>query len=178
MSPVAQPGSRTSIASESRTTHERGPQRGVAMPSRRSSRALRSRALLALKTATVFTVVAATACGGSASATSPDSTPSASRPAPDSLQGVWATILPGTAERVTLTIGALTYQIVRSPNQATGSVSVTGDRIDFSGSSACTGTGAYRWSISASRLQFTAIAADQCPGRSDVVAGLTYNKGP
>ncbi|MGI9044317.1 MAG: hypothetical protein ACR2GK_09375 [Gemmatimonadaceae bacterium] len=55
-------------------------------------------------------------------------------------------------------------------------ITVAGDRIDFSGSSVCTGTGAYRWSSPGSSLAFSALTADACPGRSEVLAGYTYNK--
>lgn len=117
-------------------------------------------------------------CGGGGDGTTaptPISTPVAS-PAPAALQGTWSTTLAGSAEKVTLTLGATSYQITRPPNQASGTISVTSDRIDFSASSVCSGTGPYRWSITGSSLTFTAISTDACPGRSEVIAGYTYTK--
>jgi len=89
---------------------------------------------------------------------------------------VWVTTLRGTSERVTLTLGATGYQINRGTNQANGVIGVSGDQIKFSDSTACIGTGAYKWGITGTSLLFTAIAADACPGRSEVLADYTYVK--
>lgn len=117
-------------------------------------------------------------CGGGTTAPSstPQSSTPAASPAPAALQGTWVTVLSGTGERVTLTLGATTYQITRPPNQASGAIAVSDDRIEFSGSTVCAGSGSYRWSLSGSSLVLTAIAADACPGRSEVLAGYTFSK--
>ncbi|MBA3342646.1 MAG: hypothetical protein H0T48_12540 [Gemmatimonadaceae bacterium] len=132
-----------------------------------------SRAFLRLATVSVL-VFATAGCGGGASDTT--TTPSPTSPAPTALQGVWVTTLRGTGERVTLTLGATGYQINRGTNQANGAIGVSGDQINFSNSTACDGTGAYKWGITGTSLLFTAIAADACPGRSEVLAGYTYVK--
>ncbi len=114
-------------------------------------------------------------CGGGT--TAPSSTPPPpTSTAPAALQGAWVTVLPGTEERVTLTLGATSYQITRPPNQASGTIAVSDDRIEFSGSTVCAGRGPYRWSLTGGSLVFTAISADACPGRSEVLAGYTYSK--
>lgn len=93
-----------------------------------------------------------------------------------SLQGVWVTTLRGSGERVTLTLGATSYQVNRGANQAVGVIGVSGNQINFSNSSECNGTGAYLWSITGTSLSFTVLATDACPGRSEVLAGYTYAK--
>ncbi len=115
-------------------------------------------------------------CGGGGGVTQPSSTPQATSPAPTAIQGIWVTTLSGTAQKVTLTLAATSYQISRPPDQASGTISVSGDRIDFSGSTACAGAGPYRWSLTGMSLAFTAISTDACPGRSEVLAGYTYTK--
>lgn len=125
------------------------------------------------------------ACGGGSSDTttgtvtapSPTSpTPNPTSPAPAALQGVWVTTLRGSGERVTLTLGATSYQVNRGANQAVGVIGVSGNQINFSNSSECNGTGAYLWSITGTSLSFTVLATDACPGRSEVLAGYTYAK--
>lgn len=139
-----------------------------------------SRAFVRLATVSVL-VFAMTGCGGGGSDTttapSPVSpTPSPTSPAPSALQGVWVTTVRGTGERVTLTLGATAYQINRGTDQADGVIGVSGDQINFSRSTLCIGTGAYKWGITGTSLLFTAIGPDACPLRGGVLAGYTYIK--
>ena len=115
-------------------------------------------------------------CGGGGSDTPAVTAPSPVLPAPAVLQGTWVTTLAASGEQVTLTLGATSYQITRGANQAAGMIGVSGDRIDFSNSSACSGTGAYRWTVTGTALAITAVTPDVCPGRSAVLAGFTYAK--
>ena len=118
-------------------------------------------------------LIALLACGdGSSSPTSPVTT------APVELQGRWVTVLNATDEQVQLTLGAGTYQVDRGVNHVTGRISVSGDRIEFFASTACVGTGAYRWSLTDGALLLTMIGTDPCPGRRVVLNGYTYTKGP
>ncbi len=109
-------------------------------------------------------------CGGST-----DTAPTV-QPFPTALRGSFITTLSGSGERVTLTITEGNYQIDRGSNRASGRIAVSGDRIEFSQSTACSGLGAYKWSVSGTSLLFTSLGADQCPGRSEVLAGYTYTK--
>ena len=121
-----------------------------------------------------FLLFVATACGGGGGDGRTVTEPVPLSPAPSALQGVRVTTLDGSGERVTLTLRATSYQITRGINQADGVIAVSGDRIDFSGSSVCSGAGAYRWAISGTSLLLTTLVADACPGRSAVLAGYTY----
>ena len=76
---------------------------------------------------------------------------------------------------MTLTLTEGGYQITRGANQASGAISVPGDRIEFSGSTVCSGTGTYRWSLNGNALVFTLIG-EPCPGRSEVLDAYTYTK--
>lgn len=118
-------------------------------------------------------------CGGS-SATAPTATRSpatAQDPAPLELQAAWVTALGGTGEQVRLTLSGTGYVIVRGPNRASGAIAVRGDRIEFSQSTLCSGTGAYRWSLQGDSLLFTTLESEPCPGRGEVLNGQTYNRG-
>jgi len=68
-----------------------------------------------------------------------------------------------------------TYTIARGQNRASGVIAVVGNRIEFSESTACSGTGVYTWTLTGNSLQFTMLG-DPCPGRAEVLAGLTYIK--
>lgn len=57
-----------------------------------------------------------------------------------------------------------------------GDIKVVGGTIIFSGSNICDGTGTYRWSIESEALTFTASDGDPCPGRSEVLDGVTYTR--
>lgn len=131
--------------------------------------------LITFGTLTLFPCLIITGCGGKAT-TEPSSAPGAASPAPTAIQGTWVTTQLGTMQKVTLTLGATTYKVLYLPDQYSGAISVTGDRIQFSGSTACDGTGAYLWSLAGNSLTFTAISTDECPGRTAVIAGYTYSK--
>lgn len=68
------------------------------------------------------------------------------------------------------------YGITRGAGAATGQLSVEGDRITFSGSNLCEGTGTYSWSLEGGAVTFTAVGTDPCGGRVDVLDGITYTK--
>ena len=111
-------------------------------------------------------------CGGSGGPP-PTAPPPVVVPTP--LDGTWQTFLDGTNQRVTLTLGPAYYGIARGPNGATGVIAITGNRIEFSQSSACVGTSAYTWTLTGNSLRFT-LLNDPCPGRSEVLDGYTYIK--
>ena len=118
-------------------------------------------------------------CGGG-NATTPTapanpSPPTVLIPAPRVLQAVWVTGLRGSGEQVTLTLSENGYHISRPPSQASGAISVDGDRIEFSQSTLCAGTGVYRWSLNGNSLLFTNIS-EPCPGRGEALDGQTYAK--
>ena len=117
-------------------------------------------------------------CGGKSVTTPVSPSPTAQSPAPRELQGSWGTILRGSGEQVTLTLSEGGYQITRGSNQASGAISVpAADRIEFSRSTVCSGTGTYRWSLNGNALLFTLIG-EPCPGRSEVLDAYTYTKLP
>ena len=96
-------------------------------------------------------------------------TPSPSLSAePRSLFGTWRTTLGG--EPLSLNLTETTYRIVRGPNAGNGSVTVTGDQIEFFGSDLCTGSAFYRWAISdAGALSFFPVENEPCPGRGEAL---------
>lgn len=100
---------------------------------------------------------------------SPEPSPSpAPSVGPRALFGTWRTTLAG--DPVWLGITESTYRIVRGTNTANGSVSVTGDRIEFFNSSLCQGTGIYRWEIGDDGvLRFFPVETEPCPGRAEAL---------
>ncbi len=136
-----------------------------------------------------FLLVVIPACSGDDTASSgtnqqtaePQSPTSPAPPedaAPSDLQGRWGTELGGSSESetVTLTILEASYQITRGPNQGTGKISVSGDEIEFFGSSLCEGTGTYQWSVQGDTLELAPVRDDPCSGRSVVIVGYTYTR--
>ena len=114
-------------------------------------------------------------CGGSSvppPTAPPGSVPS---PVPSPIDGSWQTILAVTDQRVSLLLNSGAYTIARGQNQASGVIAVLGNRIEFSQSSVCSGTGVYTWTLTGNSLRFVMLG-DPCPGRSEVLAGLTYIK--
>ena len=99
----------------------------------------------------------------------PSTAPSPSAPAePRALFGTWRTTLAG--EPLSLNITETTYRIVRGANAANGSVTVTGDQIEFFDSDLCPGSGVYRWAISEEgALSFFPVVTEPCPGRAEAV---------
>jgi hypothetical protein len=103
----------------------------------------------------------------------PDETPEPSpSPAasvgPRELFGTWRTTLAG--EPLSLNITESTYRIVRGSNSANGSVSMSGDQIEFFGSNLCAGTGVYRWTIGEDgALSFSPIETEPCDGRLEAL---------
>ncbi len=101
------------------------------------------------------------------SPSTPTAEPAASL-APRALFGTWRTTLAG--QPLSLNITETTYRIVRGPNAANGSVSVTGDQIEFFDSDLCAGTSLWRWEISdAGELTLFPLANDPCPGRAEAL---------
>jgi len=144
--------------------------------------------------ACILLVAASCSGGGAASPTAPTTSPSPSAtpsptvapslpalqdPAPLDLQGIWITTLrDGSNQQVQLRLGEKSYGIARGSDGATGTISVRGDLIEFTRSSACVGIGSYRWSLKENSLSFTlsAVGSEDCPGRGEVLAGYTYTK--
>jgi hypothetical protein len=140
-------------------------------------------------------VLALTACGGddggeatdtsatssSTSTSDASTTTTIESTIPEELRGRWQTVLPPPDSlTVSLTIGDRFYQIRRGGASAGtgGSVEAKGDRITFSRSSHCPGTGTYRWSLTEGKLQLASVAPDDCPSRAEVLDGLTYDPDP
>lgn len=120
--------------------------------------------------ATATPTVATTAASPSGEATpttAPSPTPEPSEPEePRELTGTWRTTLGGQA--LSLSITDTTYRIVRGSNVGSGSVAVTGERIEFFDSDLCTGTGVYRWAITDGALTFFP-ESEPCPGRAEAL---------
>jgi hypothetical protein len=123
------------------------------------------------------------ACGGGSSAapTAPSSPPVAQNPAPETLQATWS-VVTNTADAsnvlVTLTLAPTRYLVTSPGHSASGSIAVRGDLIEFFGSSACSGSGTYRWSLQGTALSFTGTAVDPCGDRGTALSGITYTRRP
>ena len=124
----------------------------------------------------------ATPTDGATETTAPSPTEAATTPpedeAPAELQGSWRTTLDEDlgGHSVTLQLLPTSYRITRAGNQATGSISVNGDQIEFFGSTLCEGSGTYQWAIDGDRLTLTPVDDDPCTGRSEVIIGYTYTR--
>lgn len=109
---------------------------------------------------------------------SPSAEPSSPLPSesstPPQLFGTWRTTLMGTTVTLTLREAEGTYRIHRGVNQATGEISVDGDRIDFFNSTLCQGTGEYRWRIEGDSLRFSSLT-EPCPGRAEALLNVRYS---
>jgi hypothetical protein len=93
------------------------------------------------------------------------------------VEGRWSTTLgEPTHDTVTLLIQATSYQINRGSDVATGDVQISGDVIQFTDGTACPGTGLYQWTIDGEALRFSLVQRDPCPGRVEVLAGVTYQR--
>src|SRR2546427_11807312 len=123
-----------------------------------------------ISAACILLVAVSCSGGGAASPTAPTTSPSPSAtpsppvapslpvlqdPAPIELQGIWITTLrDGSNQQVQLRLGEKSYGISRGTDGATGTISVRDDLIEFTRSSACVGTGSYRWSLKGNSLSF------------------------
>lgn len=145
-----------------------------------------------------FAVVIGSCTGGPTATTAPPSVlpsvePSASAPAsattvptpsptpedaaPPELVATWRTQLTG-GEQLTLTLGEQSYRIARGPNTGSGNISVRGDRIEFSGSPLCEGTGTYRWALDGDSLTFSMVGTPDPCGGVRVLDGQRYVRLP
>ena len=107
----------------------------------------------------------------------PPSPPVVQDPAPPQLQGTWVTVLKdGTNQQVTLMLGENSYKITRGTDHANGAIAVHGDRIEFSDSTLCIGTGTYRWTLGADFLLFAVAGSEPCGGRLEVLDGQMYKR--
>jgi len=95
-------------------------------------------------------------------------------PAPAELQGRWQTVI-NDNDKPVLTITDFKYTIERL-GMGTGSIEVDGDQISFFGSSLCSGTGTYRWSIDAGTLTLKAIDTDPCANRADAILNRPFTR--
>ena len=137
----------------------------------------------------VILMLVVAACGGGTSSTPTAPSPSpapAPSPAPDAqnlvpqaLQGIWASALKSDPRvQVTLRLTEVNYVITTPGHSAGGKIAVRGDLIEFFASSACDGTGSYRWSVQGNLLSFTesAPSSDGCSDRSSALNGYTYTR--
>ena len=100
-------------------------------------------------------------------------TPTPALPAPAELQGRWrAVIAPGVA---ILAFTATEYTIVWLGG-GNGQIEVEGDKIAFSGSRECPGSGTYRWSMEGDKLHLEPVGTDACPFRADWAGDRTYTR--
>ncbi len=107
-------------------------------------------------------------------ATSAGQTPT-SDPATAALFGEWRTVI-AEGDNVTLRLREGRYTILRGPATGQGGMNARAGEAEFSGSDLCDGIGIYRWSIQDGALSFTSVGKDDCPGRSEVLDGITYRK--
>ena len=92
---------------------------------------------------------------------------------PEELAGTWRRNVDG--EMVLLTLRDNGYRIQRGSQLGSGSVSVEGDEIMFSGSNLCDGIGRYTWEFVEERLDFTEID-EPCSGRAEVLPLGTFGR--
>jgi len=95
-------------------------------------------------------------------------------PAPAELQGRWQTVI-NDNDKPVLTITDFKYTIERL-GIGTGAIEVHGDEIAFFGSSLCSGTGTYRWSIDGGTLTLKAIDTDPCANRADAILNRPFTR--
>jgi hypothetical protein len=67
------------------------------------------------------------------------------------------------------------YSVQAADGTGAGRIFVEGDRITFSNSNRCDGTGTYIWSIEDGRLGFTLEGEDPC-GRVDFLLRATFGR--
>jgi hypothetical protein len=132
---------------------------------------------------TLALVMLSVACGGGGSSAAPTapSPPAAQNPAPDTLQATW-TVVTNTTDAsnvlVTLILSETRYVVSSPGHLANGSIAVRGDLIEFFGSTQCSGSGSYRWSLQGAALSFTGTGVDQCGDRGTALSGITYTRRP
>ncbi len=113
--------------------------------------------------------------GGDPAPSGPVTAIPAANQVPTELRGSWSVSL-GPGDIAVLTLTSTTYRIDRGTDFAVGDAGVTGDRLQFSNSSACAGLGEYRWTLVGSSLSFSPAVVEACPGRGDAIANRTYGK--
>jgi hypothetical protein len=91
--------------------------------------------------------------------------------APPDLAGTWRRNLAGV--EILLTFQDTGYLIRRGGNMGSGTISVDGHQIVFSGSALCDGIGTYTWAIDEGRLRLTEVE-EPCTGRSDALLLGTF----
>ena len=106
---------------------------------------------------------------------SPSAAPAASDEgaAPPELDGTWRRSFEG--EPLLLTLHGMGYSVRAAGGMGAGRIFVEGDRITFSNSNRCDGTGTYIWSIEDGRLGFTLEGEDPC-GRVDFLLRATFGR--
>jgi hypothetical protein len=106
---------------------------------------------------------AGAASPSSGSSASPSSAAEAEGAAPPELAGIWRRGYQG--ELLFLTLDGNGYAVQVPGESGGGRIFVEGDRITFSNSNRCDGTGTYTWSIEDDRLRFSLIGEDPCRAR-------------
>jgi hypothetical protein len=114
----------------------------------------------------------------SASATPAPSLPgrsedAAAGAAPSDLAGTWRRSFEGAP--LLLTLHDTGYFVQAAGGAGAGRIFVEGDRITFSDSNRCEGTGTYTWRIEEERLRFTLLGDDPC-GRVDFLLRATFGR--
>ena len=93
--------------------------------------------------------------------------------APTDLAGTWRRSFEGAP--LVLTLHETGYSVQAAGGAGAGRIFVEGDRITFSDSNRCEGTGTYTWSIEDERLRFTLMGDDPC-ARVDFLLRATFGR--
>jgi hypothetical protein len=93
--------------------------------------------------------------------------------APSELAGTWRRSFDG--QPLLITLDETGYFVQAAGGAGAGRIFVEGDRITFSDSNRCEGTGTYTWSIEDERLRFTLVGDDPC-GRVDFLLRATFGR--
>ena len=132
-------------------------------------------------TLTALAVIGMLACGVPAASTAtqspvpiPASPTPGLDPVPLELRAAWTTRLGD--ETMTLTLFERSYAVRRGPNRTTGGLGTRDGEIRFLASTACNGTGTYRWSLQGNSLRFSPVSPDECPGRFEIMDNTTYQR--
>jgi hypothetical protein len=107
-----------------------------------------------------------------ATRTAPPSPTAVANAAPIELQGTWRAM--DAPVRLDLVLGPGSYRITRGQNTGAGKIAVTGDEIRFFGSSLCSGSGTYRWTIDGTELRLVPVRPDECDGRAVSLVDTVY----
>jgi hypothetical protein len=97
------------------------------------------------------------------------------QPLPAEIIGKWESELSTEDLPIDLEIKQGSYSLFHL-SMARGRLAVDGDRLVFSNSTLCTGTGRYRWSVEGNELTFESTEPDECPGRAAGLDGIVFTR--